>query len=50
MTDNKTKPLEGLVIDKTTTMAHLKGCLIEFVKTYFDLHGLSLFILCRKRG
>ena len=29
--------VEGLVIDKTTTMAHLKGCLIEFVKTYFEV-------------
>ncbi len=27
--------VEGLVIDKTTNMGHLKGCLIEFVKTYF---------------
>ncbi|HIJ38263.1 MAG TPA: phenylalanine--tRNA ligase subunit alpha [Rhodospirillaceae bacterium] len=29
--------VEGLVIDKTTTMGHLKGCLIEFVKTYFEV-------------
>ncbi len=29
--------VEGLVIDKTTTMAHLKGCLYDFVKTFFEL-------------
>jgi phenylalanyl-tRNA synthetase alpha chain len=29
--------VEGLVIDKTTNMSHLKGCLIEFVKTYFEV-------------
>ena len=29
--------VEGLVIDKTTNMGHLKGCLIEFVKTYFEV-------------
>jgi phenylalanyl-tRNA synthetase alpha chain len=29
--------LEGLVIDRTTHMGHLKGCLIEFVKTYFEI-------------
>ena len=29
--------IEGLVIDKTTTMAHLKGCLYDFVKTFFEL-------------
>ncbi|WP_404381271.1 phenylalanine--tRNA ligase subunit alpha [Caenispirillum salinarum] len=32
--------VEGLVIDKTTHMGHLKGCLIEFVKTYFELDEL----------
>ena len=29
--------LEGLVIDRTTHMGHLKGCLIEFVKSYFEI-------------
>src|SRR5271154_1468565 len=29
--------VEGLVIDRTTHMGHLKGCLIEFVKTYFEI-------------
>jgi len=29
--------VEGLVIDHHTNMAHLKGCLIEFVKTYFEV-------------
>lgn len=28
--------VEGLVIDKTSNMGHLKGCLIEFVRTYFE--------------
>ncbi len=27
--------VEGLVIDKTTTMAHLKGCLYDFVRAFF---------------
>ncbi len=29
--------VEGLVIDKTTHMGHLKGCLIEFVNAYFEV-------------
>ena len=29
--------VEGLVVDRTTHMGHLKGCLIEFVKTYFEI-------------
>lgn len=28
--------VEGLAIDKATNMGHLKGCLIEFVRTYFE--------------
>ncbi|MEE9272483.1 MAG: phenylalanine--tRNA ligase subunit alpha [Robiginitomaculum sp.] len=28
--------VEGLVIDKTTTMAHLKGCLMDFVSAFFE--------------
>mgnify|MGYP001806454194 CR=1 FL=1 len=29
--------IEGLVIDKTTNMGHLKGCLLEFVTTFFEV-------------
>ena len=29
--------VEGLVIDRTTNMSHLKGCLVEFVRTYFEV-------------
>jgi phenylalanyl-tRNA synthetase alpha chain len=32
--------VEGLVIDRTTHMGHLKGCLIEFVRAFFDLDDL----------
>jgi phenylalanyl-tRNA synthetase alpha chain len=32
--------LEGLVIDKTTHMGHLKGCLIEFCKRFFEVDEL----------
>lgn len=28
--------VEGLVIDKTTTMAHLKGCLTDFISAFFE--------------
>ncbi|SDG50973.1 phenylalanine--tRNA ligase subunit alpha [Roseospirillum parvum] len=34
--------VEGLVIDKTTHMGHLKGCLIEFVRTYFEVDDLPV--------
>ncbi|MTJ81178.1 MAG: phenylalanine--tRNA ligase subunit alpha [Telmatospirillum sp.] len=34
--------VEGLVIDKTTHMGHLKGCLIEFVKTYFEVDDVPV--------
>ena len=34
--------VEGLVIDKTTTMAHLKGCLYDFVKTFFEVDELPV--------
>lgn len=27
---------EGLIIDKTTHMGHLKGCLMDFVRAYFE--------------
>jgi len=29
--------VEGLIVDKTTHMGHLKGCLIEFVRAYFEV-------------
>ncbi len=32
--------VEGLVIDKTTHMGHLKGCLIEFARAFFDIDDL----------
>jgi phenylalanyl-tRNA synthetase alpha chain len=32
--------LEGLMIDKTAHMGHLKGCLIEFCKRFFDVDEL----------
>ncbi len=28
--------VEGLVIDKTTTMSHLKGCLTDFLSAFFE--------------
>jgi len=34
--------VEGLVIDKATNMGHLKGCLIEFVKTYFEVDDVPV--------
>ncbi len=32
--------MEGLVIDKATHMGHLKGCLIEFCKRFFEVDDL----------
>lgn len=32
--------LEGLVIDKSTHMGHLKGCLIDFCRTFFGVSEL----------
>jgi phenylalanyl-tRNA synthetase alpha chain len=32
--------VEGLVIDRTTHMGHLKGCLIEFARTFFEVPEL----------
>jgi phenylalanyl-tRNA synthetase alpha chain len=29
--------VEGLIIDKTTHMGHLKGCLMDFVKAFFEV-------------
>lgn len=33
---------EGLVIDKTTTMAHLKGCLYDFVRAFFEVDNIKV--------
>jgi len=33
--------VELLVIDKTTNMSHLRGCLQEFVRTYFGVDDLT---------
>jgi len=32
--------IEGLVVDKTTHMGHLKGCLIEFCRAFFGVEDL----------
>ncbi|MFN7114551.1 MAG: phenylalanine--tRNA ligase subunit alpha [Alphaproteobacteria bacterium] len=32
--------MEGLLIDKTAHMGHLKGCLIEFCKRFFEVDNL----------
>ena len=32
--------IEGLVVDETTNMGHLKGCLIEFCRAYFGVDDL----------
>lgn len=34
--------IEGLVIDETTHMGHLKGCLIEFCRAYFGVEDLPV--------
>ncbi len=34
--------VEGLVIDETTHMGHLKGCLIEFVRAYFEVDDVPV--------
>jgi phenylalanyl-tRNA synthetase alpha chain len=34
--------VEGLVIDRHTHMGHLKGCLIEFCRTFFDIEDLPV--------
>ena len=33
---------EGLMIDKNTNMGHLKGCLTEFLRTFFQLDDLNV--------
>ena len=34
--------VEGLVVDETTHMGHLKGCLIEFCRAYFGVEDLPV--------
>ncbi len=34
--------VEGLVIDETTHMGHLKGCLIEFLRAFFAIDNLPV--------
>ncbi len=34
--------IEGLYIDKNVNMAHLKGCLIDFLKAYFELDEVPI--------
>jgi phenylalanyl-tRNA synthetase alpha chain len=34
--------VEGLVVDRTSHMGHLKGCLIEFCRTFFDVEDLPV--------
>ncbi len=33
--------VEGLLIDEISTMAHLKGCLIDFLKEFFEINDLQ---------
>ncbi len=34
--------VEGLLIDKEITMGHLKGCLVEFLETFFGIKDLPI--------
>lgn len=34
--------MEGLMIDKTTHMGHLKGCLQDFVRAFFEMDDLTV--------
>ena len=34
--------IEGLVIDEATHMGHLKGCLIEFCRAFFEVDDLPV--------
>jgi len=34
--------VEGMVVDETTHMGHLKGCLIEFCRAFFDMDDLPV--------
>jgi len=33
--------MEGLLIDESSSMAHLKGCLIDFLKEFFEINDLK---------
>jgi len=33
--------VEGLLIDEVSTMAHLKGCLVDFLKDFFEINDLQ---------
>ncbi len=33
--------VEGLLVDTSTTMANLKGCLIDFIKEFFEINNLE---------
>ena len=33
--------VEGLLIDNKSTMAHLKGCLVDFLKNFFEIDSLQ---------
>ena len=33
--------VEGLLIDNSSTMAHLKGCLVDFLKDFFEINDLK---------
>ena len=33
--------VEGLLIDEKSTMSHLKGCLIDFLKEFFEINDLK---------
>jgi phenylalanyl-tRNA synthetase alpha chain len=34
--------VEGLVIDRTTHMGHLKGCLLDFVRAFFEIDDVPV--------
>jgi len=34
--------VEGLVVDETTHMGHLKGCIIDFCRAFFDVDDLPV--------
>tara|TARA_B100000676_G_C17575738_1_gene579463 strand:+ start:175 stop:624 length:450 start_codon:yes stop_codon:yes gene_type:complete len=34
--------VEGLVVDESTNMSHLKGCLIEFCRAFFSIEDLPV--------
>ncbi|GAB5388417.1 MAG: phenylalanine--tRNA ligase subunit alpha [Alphaproteobacteria bacterium] len=34
--------IEGLIVDETTTMAHLKGTLLEWMRRFFEIEDLNI--------